>query len=1212
MKRIRIKMGRISKIYYILALFLIVGVLSVTIPSLARYKNRVTITDTPVWDGTIATSYKKGSGSKSDPYVISTGAELAYFSTMLSTTNYKDTYFTLNNDIILNEGVFKYTLENGITYITNDKTGYLKEYTNEVYNDQSKSTLSDIKVNIFNPISNFKGHFDGNAYTIYGLYISNNESEELGLFTNLEGEVKDLYVKNSIIYGGNITGGIASSATETTMKNLVYDGYVIGKNDVKEKSLEIALEDQIHKTEDSNTPKEIDISSELNNINSLTSSIKISGSCTSDLTTGNISINNVLIPNCDNNTFEIELDNFPTNKLTIDTKDSDLTTYQLTNLKYIVTYNTGIAAGIVASATNLTLENIINKATITSTTIAAGLIANSKGNLKLNQSYNTGNINSTNLSAGLVGNINNTEGNIIISKSYNSGIPTANLKAGVIGIINEVTTPVNIVDTFQTTTDYSIDTVKNTNVSIINSYKTSGSSIKTGTTSGEFVTATIPEIKTNISFKNYTNQENLNSNPNNVWVLDKSTLPVLFTDDILESKVNINVSNQSWNNLSYELETYYYSNNLTFNIEEKSSTSPVQDIYYYISNKKLTQEELTAITEWTKFENITTIKEEGNYVIYAKAVDYNGTINYINTDLLVLDNTAPTIEMTFNNYKWNTLESTLNTIYISKEESFKLTAADTSSKIKDLKYYITDKVLTEEELTTQAEDKWLDYKDSIIISNKGTSIIYVKATDNAGNKTYISSDYIIYGGYEQTKMYLGENEVNNIPSAAITSKSTISFTYDYENIADYKEKYTHNLVTNILLPEKTKITIKDNIKNKVYTYEIENNKDLYNYQDSCKDKTECEKKATYPFSLFKEIGTATNEIAYKEENKDNNKESFKIILDFSKTNITTTTENIYASLEILDDSNNIVRSTLKDTIKYFSLYPNNSGEILINSNYTSSIVYNSDSINEIEIQSGIEYKMVDNIQIIDTTLQDKIMGLAIKLVDNNNEIVDKKFLKNLEFQVGNKTYSPDTDGIVRINLENKNNSINTSLKIITNKDDLTLKDGNYHFIISSYLSNDGEYATNCSNNSISIPVIYEKDYKISTYNFDVIASDDSKILSKEKENTPISFKILENGTFTNPNIRVSLYQKENLTAYNQKYSLLNLKDYTTDNLTQALTNIYYVTQNPISFQKGSETYNQFDLNLLTSKLSTGGYKLLFELYDGVEKVGEIPHKFIIK
>jgi hypothetical protein len=45
------------------------------------------------------------------------------------------------------------------------------------------------------------------------------------------------------------------------------------------------------------------------------------------------------------------------------------------------------------------------------------------------------------------------------------------------------------------------------------------------------------------------------------------------------------------------------------------------------------------------------------------------------------------------------------------------------------------------------------------------------------------------------------------------------------------------------------------LTNKVYEYQITTSEDIYNYNNSCDpEDLECIKVATYPFTLFKEVG----------------------------------------------------------------------------------------------------------------------------------------------------------------------------------------------------------------------------------------------------------------------------------------------------------------------------------------------------------------------
>ena len=95
------------KITYLVIGLIFIMAISITIPSLARYKNRVN-TEINVWDGTVATSFKSGEGTISSPYIISNGSELAYLSDSLKTNNYEGMYFKISSDIVLNNGKFNY------------------------------------------------------------------------------------------------------------------------------------------------------------------------------------------------------------------------------------------------------------------------------------------------------------------------------------------------------------------------------------------------------------------------------------------------------------------------------------------------------------------------------------------------------------------------------------------------------------------------------------------------------------------------------------------------------------------------------------------------------------------------------------------------------------------------------------------------------------------------------------------------------------------------------------------------------------------------------------------------------------------------------------------------------------------------------------------------------------------------------------------------
>ena len=122
-----------------------------------------------VWDG--STKAPSGGGkSESDPYLISTGEELAWLATLAAEGSY---YVKLTNDIILNDGIF--------------------------YQNGNLSTSATPKE--WTPAKKAVWHIDGGNHYISGLYINSNDNDDVGLFSNLRGGsyVKNLTIKNSYV-----------------------------------------------------------------------------------------------------------------------------------------------------------------------------------------------------------------------------------------------------------------------------------------------------------------------------------------------------------------------------------------------------------------------------------------------------------------------------------------------------------------------------------------------------------------------------------------------------------------------------------------------------------------------------------------------------------------------------------------------------------------------------------------------------------------------------------------------------------------------------------------------------------------------------------------------------------------------------------------------------------------------------------------------------
>ncbi|MEL7567813.1 MAG: GLUG motif-containing protein [Dehalobacterium sp.] len=139
------------------------------------------------WTGNIATGFAGGTGTEADPYLISTGEQLAYFSQQVNNgTNYTSQYIKLTQDILLNN------MNADGTFVKPEKNR--KEFT---------------------PIGKengaFRGTFDGNGYKIIGIYIDKNYINYQALFgyAGTGSVIWDVGISGSIA-GGNYAGSIAA------------------------------------------------------------------------------------------------------------------------------------------------------------------------------------------------------------------------------------------------------------------------------------------------------------------------------------------------------------------------------------------------------------------------------------------------------------------------------------------------------------------------------------------------------------------------------------------------------------------------------------------------------------------------------------------------------------------------------------------------------------------------------------------------------------------------------------------------------------------------------------------------------------------------------------------------------------------------------------------------------------------------------------------
>ena len=1189
MRNIRVINFRENKILVLSVIFSILLVLYIAIPTLSEYKNTNALNTITVWDGSVALMYD-GEGTIESPYVINSGSELALLAVQLETNDFQDKYFVLGNDIVLNKGIFNYKKDEGIKYIEEGVTNVI---TPNVENNI---------VNVFKSLNGFKGNFSGNGHFIYGLYIDESRDGQNGLFTNLEGNVSDLYVKNSLIYGGKVVAGVASKTNNSILTNVTYNGYVVSDNDIESQIINVTIEDVIGNTLDFEKENYINISN-LEYIPGVVTKIVLSGNYKVVDDSNNVIddlSSNLKISGKEVNLgeFKLELGNELLTNIQIEYQSDIDSNFSLTNLSYEISYCYNNAAGIVSIAENTQFINVVNRASVYGNVYSSGIVNLVTGNILLNNVYNAGYVESNGLSSGLISNINLNSDNVDINNSYNAGELVSDNSAMIGDILNNAGY-INLINVFNAHDSFGINLIESSNVIVDNSYVVNDTDINVGTSVGGFDKTSLENLKNKEFVQSYLKyDEYVNSESDNVWVwqYDGNSLPILYIDELNEAAANIHIKDHMWNSFNSNLDIYNFSSEFVFSIEKANELNTIKDIYYYISSEKesLDRNDLDMITDWQKYDGIININDEGFYTIYAKIVDYNDDVIYINTDLLILDMTGSNIiiSSSLSDDIWDTFKTNVSNYYIDKEMSVNITAEDLLSGIDKIYYYVSDSSLSQEELDNI--DNWSEYTDSIVV-NSNRTIVYVKVVDNCNHVTYVNTDLIILDGYILNKIAAGMNDINS-DNIYINEKSSVSFSFSYKDINEYSDGSKHQIISNVLLPKGTKITIIDKANNKVYSYTTE---DLdYGYND-CID-AKC--VAKYDFELFNEVGS---KVKFDEGNYTGTiDENFVIVVDFADTNIDENIENISISMKLNNSNQNEIRNTLTSSIKTFNIISNDSNAFFtLNSDFNDTINYNSDTIYTISFNTKMNYKLLGDNKIFDTSFDGKKLGLLIKMVNDKGIIVDRHYLKNISFKIGDKKYSPSSDGIVRIDLDNGINDTSGDLVIQTYADNSKLETGNYKFIIGLYSAYDGMYSYEYLSN-IEIPVYVGDNIYNNTDGFNVIMNDEDKIVSSKMNE--FNFEILLSDKYEFDDVRVSLYKRNSLKVYDQKYNIINLGEYMSDSSLELYKeNIYYVS----NFINDSGILN---INLNASLLEKNGYMFVFELYENDKIVNKISKKFIIK
>lgn len=1146
-----------------------IAFISTVLPSMARMKNRVVV-ENIVWDGSVASSFKRGSGLENDPFIISTPQEFAYLATNLRSTTYKDTYFKLTNNMHLNQGSFDYN-NNTLTYVKEDSTYYVKEgqyFETSTYENYIGS------LNIFESLNNFEGHFDGNYYTVFGFY---DYDDNAGLFTNLRGTVENLYVENSAVIGHEFAGGIATNASNATIKNVMFKGVVDAKDEEKTSSELVTIGNITTSLNETIT----NIS--LNKVPTGSKNVEyvlkgnyafVNGS------NGSVYINNNLL---ENGAFTLTLNDVSNLEIKSVSEVEDILEFSNVILEKKYTYSS--SGGIVSNIENSTIENAINKGSISGNYASAGIVG-IMNNSNIYNSYNTGVVNGegdiSSISAILYGTDN-------IDRVYNL---TTTLT--LLSVLNDAT--INLSNSFMIGNIEAINEKNNSTFNVENSYSSSDKSSKYG-----FVKKNIEDFKNKefleTIFSKYISLDDVKNNKNNVWLYNES-YPLLFIDDLDNRYVTLTVNGYVYKNFTVDTNNIKVNDSIVFTIDKNNELDELS-IYYIIDNNKqtLTDLELEQKVNWTTYSDKVTLTEDDRYTIYVKVVDSSNNVSYLNSDVFLLgDSLSKTnVSIKINNNVYSSFKTEVDKLFINEDAKYTIEYKNDYYDIDFVGYYLSNKVQTEEELEKL---EFSEYDETKTINKVGKYIVYAKVEDVYGNTTYVNTDFIVYDGFTSSLTVGRNTEVDD--SINISDKSYLKYNFVYMNDYDSMINGTHKLISNIILPLGTEITLFDNLTKKVYEYNITDSNEDYGYNESCLTEG-CKKFASYSFTSFYEKGKSSK--VYYEETNDLLYEDFTIKVDFKDTTILEDFNNVNISLSKVNKSKSI--NTLKKTIDKVNIIHDNELELSFDLTLPNEeIIHNSNSVTEVDFVSGITYKTKDDKDIVDISNEDKKQSLIIKLVDSNGTQLSNDYLKNIVFSVGDNVGKINFYNEIIVNVSDTLDTVNKKLKIKTFNSNLILNEGTYYFEVTNFISYDGVLIEKKNTNSFKIPFIVSNTNYVKTgYVFDVQMNNDVRLINRKNESSLINFNVTMSENIDKPKVTISLYKKDSLSGYEQYYSIVDLNNYVMEELTTTTPNVYDVTL----------VDNQFNLTLNMDEFENTGYMFVYELYDkNNKKIGSMSEKFIVR
>lgn len=598
------------------------------------------------WDGTIGTAFAGGSGSSSNPYLISNGKQLAYFISRCNASSYyRNRYYKLTADITLNEGFFDYKNEFEIYYYKNNNKYFVKD--KDKYYDSSNQQIGSLHQL---PISNFKfnGSFDGDGHIIYGLYYYYDDSilDDFGFFneTGSSSTIENIKLLNSVIICNSYEAGFIGSSNGN-VKKIIYSGLI--KN--------LSIEENIgYRSINANT---IYLNSYTDSTTDKTFVLK-GVSDQEFIYNGN---------NYNAGRFYIE-SNSPLNSVTF----QSASTLNLSNVSYYYT-SFGFFTGLIAhdgGTVNKSIDMCVVSGKVESGYGSTGAIVGgiSSGNpannnviFELKRSYSTASVSGSGYVGGIVGRLATPIGTTInISNVYNAGTVSAlqsintTYTGGLVGgHLNSYVKFSNCINhsTYSLSGQFlgQSDVINYISASNYNYYTKAGEKVVgnyngsiTGITYSSFANINTQKLRT-MDYLDYNSASVGDSDAS--WILNTGELPYLYFDDRVAPNVNVSINisgeTKSWNNsVSNRSLDVLYDNDEQKTVNYTSSDSNEIALVEYRVVDNIFSDGALGVDfndALMSISNSGSIDISNNYcsIVYVRATDIYGNVSYAYTDIIM-------------------------------------------------------------------------------------------------------------------------------------------------------------------------------------------------------------------------------------------------------------------------------------------------------------------------------------------------------------------------------------------------------------------------------------------------------------------------------------------------------------------------------------------------------------------------------------------------